>query len=110
MKRLPIKFENPTFEGKKGHQLYGSNWQQHINDMLRQRYGNVQGIQAESGQQSGSEQSGQAKASEKGNEAGQKKGQEKESEKAGGAKEKVSEKAAGEEEKAPEKAAEKGSN
>lgn len=53
-KHLPIKFEAPTFEGgKKGHQLYGANWQQHINQLLRQRYGNVRGIQAESGQQQG---------------------------------------------------------
>ena len=52
VKRLPIKFENPTFEGgKKGPQLYGSQWQQHINELLHQRYGDVKGIQPDGEQQ-----------------------------------------------------------
>ena len=51
-KPLPIKFENPTFEGgKNGPQLYGADWQQHINALLRQRYGNVVGIQTDGSQQ-----------------------------------------------------------
>ena len=93
VKRLPIKFENPTFEGgKKGHQLYGQNWQQHINDLLRQRYGHMTAIQADSTQQqqqqSSSQQSGRGgqvkevrSKSEGGKAGGQQKVEEKSSEK-----------------------------
>ena len=68
-KPLPIKFEQPTFEGgKDGPQLYGAGWQQHINQLLRQRYGNVVGIQEDSGQQQQ-----QSKAKDKGGEESGKK-------------------------------------
>ena len=74
MKRLPVKFENPTFEGgKKGHQLYGANWQQHINQLLQQRYGNIKGIQDE---QSNSNQQQQQQGAQQG--SGQQSGQAKE--------------------------------
>lgn len=87
--RLPIKFEAPTFQGKKGHELYGANWQQHINQVLQQRYGNIRGIQAQ-GQQAKEDPKSEQKAEEKLNEkekSGEKAEEmpkEKTSEKAGG--------------------------